>query len=592
MFSSGQHSGAGSGVGPEVASPGSQATSSKAVLAALRTLQDKIRRLEAERVDALHEASELRQQLKNQEIESEQLRQRDNGVAQKNIADARMAYDRLVEAKTELDTRIARTDDRNKEAQRLSEELTNKIRTIETDKQSAAIKVSELEAARRNLETQIQHVQQKERDLAQTIAWETKRHEDEMSSINGNLHALQDDLTAACHEKNAHDAKLAELDMLVGQLLAVNEALVAQLTGKPKGSSPKSAATFAPSSATSTRRRLTQQSLTSSAPASSASASSSSFSQRKPRGPVFVPRVAYEKTASTQRGERAKYVDESAARRMYQSGSRRSGQVAGHAQDLKEMHKMYSDIVRDMDMSDSQDDDEDEDEDVDEDDDEEEYDDDRAGEEERHALEEDFRRYQSNKKNGNRSSSSSRGNGRPATAPTATASATTKGGGSSSSGSSSSSRSKSRGAAADGAFGNERYAATRHVLKQQQALGRSILPDPPASVADLVKQANRLNADAAQLQERSQAVGHPSHSHLPPPAAPRDWTYTRTNPEADLRGVIDSLEQEFRSLDREYNSIINNPGVGASDELFSLISKMHAKGAQLRSLRSPEKLGQ
>ena len=50
------------------ASNGNASSSSKAVLAALRALQDKIRRLETERTQALDESSQLRLQLKNFEI--------------------------------------------------------------------------------------------------------------------------------------------------------------------------------------------------------------------------------------------------------------------------------------------------------------------------------------------------------------------------------------------------------------------------------------------------------------------------------------------------------------------------------------------
>jgi septal ring factor EnvC (AmiA/AmiB activator) len=53
------------------------ASSSKAVLAALRALQDKIRRLESERALALDENAQLRHQIKNQEIETGMVRFRD-----------------------------------------------------------------------------------------------------------------------------------------------------------------------------------------------------------------------------------------------------------------------------------------------------------------------------------------------------------------------------------------------------------------------------------------------------------------------------------------------------------------------------------
>lgn len=323
----------------DIQSPTTQAKSSKAVLAALRTLQDKIRRLEADRAEALREASDVRAQLNQQEIEAEQLKQRDVSVAQKNLVDARSAFDRLVSEKTELDIKIARMDDRNKEAQRMSSDLSEKIRSIEQKKQEGAAKLQELETNHRHLEAQIQHVHEKEKELEQTIAWETKRHEDEMSGINSDLKSLQVELSKAVSEKHFHDAKLLELDELVGQLLAVNGALVAQLTGKP---SPKSSAAAA----------INNQ-------ANRESAVSTPISQARPapQKSVVVPRVAFEKTRATELGKREKFVDKNVEKRLGNKSS--TSALKGKAQNLKEMHSMYTDIVRDIDMNDSLGDDDD-----------------------------------------------------------------------------------------------------------------------------------------------------------------------------------------------------------------------------------------
>ena len=53
------------------------ATSSKAVLAALRALQGKIQRLEAEKLSAQDECKHLKSQIRAQEVEAEHIKQRD-----------------------------------------------------------------------------------------------------------------------------------------------------------------------------------------------------------------------------------------------------------------------------------------------------------------------------------------------------------------------------------------------------------------------------------------------------------------------------------------------------------------------------------
>ena len=65
--------------------------SSKAVLAALRALQDKIRRLETERAQALDECNHLRNQIRSQEMESEHVKQRDTLNNQKTLLEAKAA---------------------------------------------------------------------------------------------------------------------------------------------------------------------------------------------------------------------------------------------------------------------------------------------------------------------------------------------------------------------------------------------------------------------------------------------------------------------------------------------------------------------
>ena len=139
------------------------ASSSKAVLAALRALQDKIRRLESERAQALDETVQLRHQLKTQEIESDHVKQRDHLAAQKTLHEIRSAYERLLTEKTEVEIRLSKLEDRNRDEQQISEELRNKIVHIEGEKHDSLIGIKDLEGERLHLQGQIQHIQQKEK---------------------------------------------------------------------------------------------------------------------------------------------------------------------------------------------------------------------------------------------------------------------------------------------------------------------------------------------------------------------------------------------------------------------------------------------
>ena len=122
----------------------STASSSKAVLAALRALQDKIRRLESEKAQALDDAAQLRTQLKSLEIENDHARERDALHSQKLLQDARMAYEKVISEKTEMENRLRTLD---KQLEKVTSELhstANENKELEMSKRSGADKLQQL----------------------------------------------------------------------------------------------------------------------------------------------------------------------------------------------------------------------------------------------------------------------------------------------------------------------------------------------------------------------------------------------------------------------------------------------------------------
>lgn len=138
-------------------------SSSKAVLAALRALQDKIRKLEIERSQALDETAQLRHQLKNQEIEAEHIKQRESLASQKSLQEAKSAYDRLQYEKSEIESRLHNLEEKNKDLKNESEELHSKIRLLEEEKHSGSLRVKDLEYQKNQLENQLKMAQEREK---------------------------------------------------------------------------------------------------------------------------------------------------------------------------------------------------------------------------------------------------------------------------------------------------------------------------------------------------------------------------------------------------------------------------------------------
>lgn len=139
---------------------------SKAVLAALRALQDKIRRLELERGQAQEESSHLRQQMKHQEIEAEHSKQRELLALQKTLQESRNALDRAQTEKMEIEIRLSRLEDRNRELQNTLEETQTKSRQLEDEKSEALGKVCELNEKYKRADAEIQRLNMKDKGSA------------------------------------------------------------------------------------------------------------------------------------------------------------------------------------------------------------------------------------------------------------------------------------------------------------------------------------------------------------------------------------------------------------------------------------------
>lgn len=138
-------------------------------MAALRALQDKIRRLESERTQALDETVQLRHQLKNQEVEAEHAKQREQLQAQKSLQEVRSAYERLLTDKSELEVRLSKFEEKNKQAQSNVDDLQARIRILEDDKHAGTMKLKGLEHQKIQIETQIKLAQQKEEGMLKAI---------------------------------------------------------------------------------------------------------------------------------------------------------------------------------------------------------------------------------------------------------------------------------------------------------------------------------------------------------------------------------------------------------------------------------------
>ena len=201
--------------------------SSKAVLAALRALQEKIRRLEAEKNQAIDECQNLRNQMKIIEIDIDHVRQREVLSSQKLIQETHIEYEKVLSEKNQLEIRLNNLEEERILLQKSSEEMTFKIKCLEEDKSTYTIKLHDFESLQTQLQTHLINVKQKEKELSQKMSTDLKEKEKNIEILNKRVKSANIELDKVKDEKASSEKRLIELDKLVRQLLATNEALVA-----------------------------------------------------------------------------------------------------------------------------------------------------------------------------------------------------------------------------------------------------------------------------------------------------------------------------------------------------------------------------
>lgn len=210
----------------------STATSSKAVLAALRALQDKIRRLESEKLHAIDETDQLKHQLSLFESETEKTRQLEISESKKKLEDAKYSHDKLLFEKKELESRIEKMDEKSRQSMENLEEVMKQLRRIEQEKASCDNRLKDMDKETRSLEARLEAVQKREKEINAMMERNKRKHVEEVHQLEANVTELKSQLSAATAQRVETETRLYELDDLVGRLLAVNESLVAYLSGK------------------------------------------------------------------------------------------------------------------------------------------------------------------------------------------------------------------------------------------------------------------------------------------------------------------------------------------------------------------------
>jgi hypothetical protein len=345
-------------------------------------------------------------------------------------------------------------------------------------------------------------------DLSNAMVWETKRHEEEMVGLKEQIASLNLQYSTSAQERAEKDAKLIELDHLVGQLLSVNETLICQISGK-RISSVKAAA--AP--------RVV-----------------------KKKKKSVVPRAAKVGTASSNAKNEAGAARRQAASKISGSSVSSSKALAASRSVVEEvaskkellgMHEMYVSLANSI---------------------------------------------------------TGKSGGTKTVSKLSSSSSSSVGGGGGGGG--------SRIKKSIGKSSKDTQMRRRIIDQQQQGGGQQQQQQDDETLltsASLLSEVVNVNLDEFERKYMTPGGGGGGGGgvHVPSPSPSSGLK------QPELQSLISSLEEEFEGLNDQYQRILQHSGdkskgngkrpEDTSQELVSVIQRLHKKGEQLRALKSPTK---
>ena len=190
---------------------------SKAVLSALRALQDKIRRLENEKSDANQIVERLENQVREQEIASSQMEHKLKLECEQLQLELATRTDALINEKVVLEERLNRAQ---------SEGENWRVKYIQSEDEK-----TELKSLSGEYENVVNSYRLKEKDLSRWLMLEAQRHEQEMDSMREHVEHHGSQYSAAYTDMQSARAREVEIRKLASHLLSLNGSLIKRLTG-------------------------------------------------------------------------------------------------------------------------------------------------------------------------------------------------------------------------------------------------------------------------------------------------------------------------------------------------------------------------
>eukprot|EP00937_MAST-01D_sp_MAST-1D-sp2_P004142 g4142.t1 len=215
------------------------ATGSKAVLSALRALQDKIRRMESERSGLVEHVAELKKELSSSSAAHERERSELRTRGERHSREASDAVSSAVEEKNHLNLLVVRAEEQKKALTRELQHVNEGARQAEDERRLAQSRVAALEKRAECLEKDLREAVSRGREAAASAVRARAEAEEAAATSREAEGQLNAKLAGERAARIDADARVSRLEQMLQAVMAINQGLVARINEKATGAAKK-----------------------------------------------------------------------------------------------------------------------------------------------------------------------------------------------------------------------------------------------------------------------------------------------------------------------------------------------------------------
>ncbi|TYZ58349.1 hypothetical protein PybrP1_000821 [[Pythium] brassicae (nom. inval.)] len=208
---------------------GGSAQGSRAVLSALKALQDKIQRLEEERESLLQQLSDEKVKARKREAELASSEKKFSYELGQTKESARAAYDAIRSEREELKVELVKAEERRRGSEKELQHFHALMQTYAAKSEDLQTQLEISEAQRTRLQTEISHLSATSRSEAQELLAKVNAFEQQQAAVQEQLKRLDEQFEREASNHAETRERLHDSEQTVASISQLNEKLVARV---------------------------------------------------------------------------------------------------------------------------------------------------------------------------------------------------------------------------------------------------------------------------------------------------------------------------------------------------------------------------